>query len=187
MTLWSAVSRFVSLVSPRLVTVMIPGRCGTRTPRGAPTTTGLPIQRGPRLGRVLLIPGAPYLRATLRLTRAQVRKKASVFRCQPSLMLKFDWDSSSFCLKAVASMRRSHTVFRSWHHYLVKQSSWLFADSWLCKHRGHGRKHLASGWGCSGEQWLNSELTTSTDQFKQVCVTQHCSSVRWCGIWIELC
>lgn len=67
-------SRFLSLVSSRRVTVMIRGRCGTRTPRGAPTTTGHPTQRAPRLGRLLLTPGAPHPRAIRRLTRAQVRK-----------------------------------------------------------------------------------------------------------------
>jgi len=70
---------FSPLTSPlsvcsRRVTVMTPGRCGTRTPQGAPTTTtGHPIQRPPRLGRLPLTPGAPYPRATLRLTRAPVR------------------------------------------------------------------------------------------------------------------
>lgn len=53
---------------------MIRGRCGTRTPRGAPTTTGRPTQRAPRLGRLLLTPGALHPRAIRRLTRVQVRK-----------------------------------------------------------------------------------------------------------------
>lgn len=67
-------SHFLSLVSSRQVTVMIHGRCGTRTPRGAPTTTGRPTQRAPRLGRLLLTPGVPHPRAIRRLIRAQVRK-----------------------------------------------------------------------------------------------------------------
>lgn len=67
-------SHFLSLVSSRRVTVMIRGRCGTRTPRGAPTTTGRPTQRAPRLGRLLLTPGALHPRAIRRLTRVQVRK-----------------------------------------------------------------------------------------------------------------
>lgn len=69
----SLVSRAVSPAPPRLVTAMIHGRCGTQTPRGAPTTTGRPIPRAPRLGRALVTPGDPYPRATLRPTRAQVR------------------------------------------------------------------------------------------------------------------
>lgn len=65
-------TQFPALVSPRLVMVMIRGLCGTQTPQGAPTITGCPIQRAPRLEGMLQTHGAPYPRATLRLTRVQV-------------------------------------------------------------------------------------------------------------------
>lgn len=53
--------------------VMTRGRRGTQTPRAAPTTTGPPIQRAPRLGEQPLTPGPLCHRVTLRPTRAQVR------------------------------------------------------------------------------------------------------------------
>lgn len=65
-------SLILSLISPRLVTVMIPGPRGTLTPLGAPVTTGHPIQRAPRQGQGLGTPGAPCPTATRRPTRVQV-------------------------------------------------------------------------------------------------------------------
>lgn len=97
------ISLILSLISPRLVTVMIPGPRGTLTPPGAPVTTGHPIQRAPRQGQVVETPGPPCPMATRRPTRVQVgnpeiisvvyRKLVLLLSCQKSSvgLFGFSW------------------------------------------------------------------------------------------------